>query len=96
MASVLSSTLLLHCFVRDFIQDNGLCNVLNETDRSELSQAKTERYGDQFFRVLDQILANTDGLLRSWFSRNRSFQRCRYSKCHICGNYVNVDGIEVF
>ena len=32
-ASVFSSNLLLHCFVRDFIQDNGVCNVLNEIDR---------------------------------------------------------------
>ena len=27
-----ASNLLFHCFVRDLIQDNGVCNVLNETE----------------------------------------------------------------
>ena len=30
--SIFSSNLLFNCFVRDFIQDNGVCNVLNETE----------------------------------------------------------------
>ena len=41
-ASIFPSNLLFHCFVRYFIQDNGVCNVLNETDRSELSQCNTK------------------------------------------------------
>ena len=40
-ASVFSSNLVIHYFDSDFIQDNRVCNVLNETDRSELSQGKT-------------------------------------------------------
>ena len=41
------------------------------------------------------ILANTDCPFQSCFSRNRSFQHYRYSKYHISGNNVNIDGIEV-
>ena len=54
-SSDFSSNLLFHCLVRDFIQDNGVCNVLIETDHtSELSQGKTWRCGDQLFRFLDR------------------------------------------
>ena len=31
-ATVISSNLLFHCFVRCFIQHNGVCNVLNKTE----------------------------------------------------------------
>ena len=97
MASVLSSNLLFHCFVRDFIQDNGVCNVLNETEIvANFCKARVRgTYGDQFCRFLDHNFGKYRRLLQSCFSRNRSFQRYRYSKCHISGSKLNVDGIEV-
>ena len=87
-----SSNLLFHCFARDFIHDNGVCNVLNET---EIVANFRKRYGDQFCRFLDHNFGKYRRLLQSCFSRNRSFQHYRYSKCHISGNKLNVDGIEV-
>ena len=48
-----------------------------------------------FFGFWITILENTGCLLQSCFSRNRSFRHYHYSKCHISGNKLNVDGIEV-
>ena len=96
-ASIFSSNLLFNCFVRDFIQDNGVCNVLNETDHSEPSQGKTWRCGDQLCRFLDHNFGEY------WLSSFKAVflaidvlvLSLPYSKFHISGNNVNVDCIEV-
>ena len=59
MASVLSSNLLFHCFVRYFIQDNGVCNVLNETEivanfrkaRLRVWRSIVSVFGSQFWQT---------------------------------------------
>ena len=56
--TVFSSNLLFHCFVRDFIQDNGVCHFLIETDRSELLQGVAINY----FGFWITILVNTDSM----------------------------------
>ena len=95
-ASVFASNLLFHCFVRDFIQDNGVCNVLNETEIiANVRKARLRGIAINYFGFCIAILANTDCQLRSCFTRSRCFQHYRYSKCLISGNNVNVDGIEV-
>ena len=40
-------------------------------------------------------MANTDCLLSKLFFSQSVFWHYRYSKCHISGNNVNVDGIEL-
>ena len=95
-ASVLSSNLLFHCFVRDFIQDNGVCNVLNETEIvANFRKARLRGMAINYFGLWIAILAKLQTVLQSCFTRNRPFRHYRYSKCHISGNNVNVDGIEV-
>ena len=71
-----------------------MCNVLNETDRSELSQGKM-RCGDQLFRFLDHNFGNFKPSISKLFFSQSIFWHYRYSKCHISGNNVNIDGIEV-
>ena len=93
---VLSSNLLFHCFVRYFIQDNGVCNVLNETEIvATFRKARFRGMAINYFGFWITILANTDCPLQSCFSRNRSFQHYCSSKYHISGNNVNIEGIEV-
>ena len=95
MASVLSSNLLFHCFARDFIPDNGVCNVLNETEIvANFCKARVSGMAINFVGFWISF-GKYRCLLQGCFSRNRSFHHYRYSKCHISGNKLNVDGIEV-
>ena len=98
-ASIFSSNLLFHCFVRDFIQYNGVCTVLNETEIvANVHKARLGGVAINYFGFWITILANTDGLFSKLFIRvySRSmFWHYRYSKCHFSGNNVNDDCIEV-
>ena len=95
MALVLSSNLLFHCFARNFIQDNGVCNVYETEIVANFHKARVRGMVINFFRLLDHNFGKYRRLLQRCFSRNRPFQHYRYSKCHISGNKLNVDGIEV-
>ena len=80
----------------DFIPDNGVCNVLNETEVvANFRKARLRGMAINFFLFLDHNFGKYRCLLQSCFSRNRSFQHYHYSKCHISRNKLNVDGIEV-
>ena len=60
--------------VWDFIGDNEVCNVLNETEIVANSRkARLRGMAINFFGFWIIILANADCLLQSCFSRNRSF-----------------------
>ena len=73
-ASIFSSNLLFHPFVRDFIQDNGVCTVLNETDIvATIHKAIFGGVAINYFGFWITILANTDGLFSKLFTRDRCF-----------------------
>ena len=73
-ASVFSSNLLFHCFVSDFIQDNGVCTVLNETEIvANVHKARRGGVVINYFGFWITILANTDGLFSKLFTRDRCF-----------------------
>ena len=70
------------------------CSKWNR-DRSERSQGKTWRCGDQLFRFLDHNFGEYwQSIFKAVYSRSM-FWHYRYSKCHISGNNVNVHCIEV-
>ena len=73
-ASIFSSNLLFHCFVRDFIQDNGVCTVLNETEIvANVHKARLGGEAINYFGFWITILANTGGLFSKLFTRDRCF-----------------------
>ena len=75
-ASIFSSNLLFHCFVRDFIQDNGVCTVLNETEIvANVHNARLRGVAINNFGFWITILANTDGhgLFSKLFTRDGCF-----------------------
>ena len=73
-ASIFASNLLFHCFVRDFIQDNGVCTVLNETEIvANVHKARLGGVAINYFGFWITILANTDGLFSKLFTRDRCF-----------------------
>ena len=95
-ASVFSSNLLFHCFVSDFIQDNGVCTVLNETEIvANVHKARRGGVAINYFGFWITILANTGRSIFKAVYWRSMFWHYRYSKCHISGNNVNVDCIEV-
>ena len=68
MASVLSSNLLFHYFVGDFIQDNGVCNVLNETEIvANFCKARVRGMAINFVGFWITILENTDVYFKAVF-----------------------------
>ena len=72
-ASIFSSNLLFH-FVRDFIQDNGVCTSLNETEIvANIHKARLGGVAINYFGFWITILANTDGLFSKLFARDRCF-----------------------
>ena len=95
-ASIFSSNLLFFCFVRDFIQDNGVCNVLHETAIvANFCKARLGGVAINYFGFCIKISANTDCLLSKLFFSQSMFWCYHISKCHISGNNVNVDFIEM-
>ena len=73
-ASIFSSNLLFHCFVSDFIQDNGVCTVLNETEIvANVHKARLGGVAINYFGFWITILANADGLFSKLFTRDRCF-----------------------
>ena len=87
-ASVFSSNLLFHCFVRDFIQYKYICNVLNETEIVAIfRKARLGGVAINYLGFWITILANTDCLLSKLFFSQSMFWHYRYSKCHIQGSY---------
>ena len=72
--SIFSTNLLFHCFVRDFIQDNGVCNVLNETEIiANFRKARLGGVAINYFGFWITILANTDCLLSKLFFSQSMF-----------------------
>ena len=70
------------------------CSKWNR-DRSERSQDKTWRCGDQLFRFLDHNFGEYwRSIFKAVYSRSM-FWHYRHSKCHISGNNVNVACIVV-
>ena len=68
MASVLSSNVLFHCFVRVLIQDNGVCNVLNETEIvANFRKARVRGMAINFVGFWITVLENTDVYLKAVF-----------------------------
>ena len=73
-ASIFSSNLLFHCFFRDFIQDNGVCTVLNETEIvANVHKARLGGVAINYFGFWIKILANTDDLFSKLFTHDRCF-----------------------
>ena len=94
-ASIFASNLLFHCFVRDFIEDNGVCTVLNETENvANVHKARLGGVAINYFGFWITILANTDGLFSKLFTRDRCFGIIAIQSV-ISGNNVNVACILV-
>ena len=73
-SSVFSLNLLFNCFVSDFIQDNGVCNVLNETEIvANFHKARRGGVAINYFVFWIAILANPDCLLSNLFFSQSMF-----------------------
>ena len=72
-ATVISSNLLFHCFVRGFIQHNGVCNVLIEIEIvANFRKARLRGNAINYFGFWITILARLQTVLQSCFSRIKS------------------------
>ena len=60
---------LFHCFVRDFNQDNGVCNVLNETEIvAKFREARLRGTAINYLDFGITILAKLQNVLQGCFS----------------------------